>query len=171
VDGDLSLATADPRAGERTFQLLQQVTGRAGRFGTEGLGLIQTHCPEHPVMQALVNGNAQAFYQAEIAIREEAGYPPFGRLAGLVVSAKTRPEAESHARALALVAPASSIIQVLGPAEAPMAIIRGRHRQRLLVKAARMADIQSYLRLWLAQAPAPRGSVKVQVDIDPYNFM
>jgi len=171
VDGDLSLATADPRAGERTFQLLHQVTGRAGRFGAQGRGLIQTHYPEHPVMRALVTGDRQAFYEAEIAMREEAGLPPFGRLAAIVISAKTRPEAESYARALALAAPEARLIQVLGPVEAPLAIIRARHRQRLLVKAERGADLQGYLREWLSCAPAPRGSLMVHVDVDPYSFL
>ncbi len=171
VDGDLSLATADPRAGERTFQLLHQVTGRAGRFGAPGHGLIQTHYPEHPVMQALVTGDRQAFYEAEIAMREEAGLPPFGRLAALIVSAKTRPEAESYARALALAAPEARLIQVLGPVEAPLAIVRGQHRQRLLVKAAREADLQAYLRAWLGNAAQPRGSLRLHVDVDPYSFL
>ncbi len=170
VDGDLSLATADPRAGERTFQLLSQVTGRAGRFRTGGLGLVQTHYPEHPVMQALVTGDREAFYEAEISLRDMAGLPPFGRLAGFVVSAKTKPEAEGHARAFALAAPPSQLAQVLGPAEAPLAIVRGRHRQRLLLKTDRNADIQAYIRAWVGAAPQPRGSVKLEIDIDPYNF-
>ena len=171
VDGDLSLATADPRAGERTFQLLHQVTGRAGRFGAPGRGLIQTHFPDHPVMHALVTGDREAFYEAEIALREEAGLPPFGRLAAIVVSAKTRPEAEAYARSLALAAPEARLIQVLGPVEAPLAIIRARHRQRLLVKAAREADLQAYLAEWLARADPPRGSLDLHVDVDPYSFL
>ncbi len=171
VDGDLSLATADPRAGERTFQLLHQVTGRAGRFGAPGRGLIQTHFPEHPVMRALVTGDRDAFYAAEIAMRQEAGLPPFGRLAAIIVSAKTKPEAESYARALALAAPEARLIQVLGPVEAPLAIIRARHRQRLLVKAAREADLQGYLREWLSRVDAPRGSLNLHVDVDPYSFL
>ncbi len=171
VDGDLSLATADPRAGERTFQLLHQVTGRAGRFEAPGTGLIQTHYPEHPVMRALVTGDRQGFYEAEIAMREEAGLPPFGRLAALVVSAKSRQDAEAYARALALAAPEAKRVQVLGPVEAPLSVIRGWHRQRLLVKASRDADLQGYLRSWLGEADQPRGSVKLQVDVDPYSFL
>jgi primosomal protein N' (replication factor Y) len=171
VDGDLSLATADPRAGERTFQLLHQVTGRAGRAGAPGHGLIQTHYPDHPVMRALVTGDRQGFYEAEIAMREEAGLPPFGRLAAIVIQAKTRPEAESYARALALAAPEARLIQVLGPVEAPLAVIRGWHRQRLLVKAARDADLQAYLRAWLSSAEQPRSSLKLHVDVDPYSFL
>ncbi|WKW50694.1 primosomal protein N' [Rhodomicrobium lacus] len=171
VDGDLSLATADPRAGERTFQLLHQVTGRAGRFGAPGRGLIQTHFPDHPVMRALVSGDREAFYEAEIGLREEAGYPPFGRLAALIVSGKTRYDAEGFARALAVAAPEASRIQVLGPVEAPLAIIRGLHRQRLLVKAAREADLQAYLRAWLSNVDAPRGGVTLHIDVDPHSFL
>jgi primosomal protein N' (replication factor Y) len=171
VDGDLSLATADPRAGERTFQLLHQVTGRAGRASAPGHGLIQTHYPDHPVMRALVTGDRRGFYEAEIAMREEALLPPFGRLAAIVVQAKTKPEAESYARALALTAPEAGLIRVLGPVEAPLAIIRGWHRQRLLVKAARDADLQAYLRAWLDEAEHPRSSVKLHVDVDPYSFL
>jgi primosomal protein N' (replication factor Y) (superfamily II helicase) len=171
VDGDLSLATADPRAGERTFQLLHQVTGRAGRFGAPGTGLIQTHYPDHPVMRALVTGDREGFYEAEIALREEAGLPPFGRLAAIVIQAKERQAAEHYARELALSAPEARLIQVLGPVEAPLAVIRGWHRQRLLVKAAREADLQGFLRAWLDAAEQPRGSVKLHVDIDPYSFL
>ena len=171
VDGDLSLATADPRAGERTFQLLHQVTGRAGRFGAPGRGLIQTHFPDHPVMRALVTGDREAFYEAEIAMREEAGLPPFGRLAAIIISAKTKPEAESYARALALAAPEARSIQVLGPVEAPLAIIRARHRQRLLVKATREADLQDYLTEWLSRVDPPRGGLNLHVDVDPHSFL
>ncbi|MDX2263527.1 MAG: primosomal protein N' [Hyphomicrobiales bacterium] len=171
VDGDLSLATADPRAAERTFQLLNQVTGRAGRSGTVGRGYIQTYLPEHPVMQAIVSGDREQFYEREIAARAEAGMPPFGRLAAVLVSAKTREEAQAYARAFALAAPRASRIEVLGPAEAPIAVIRGRHRFRLLAKAALEADLQAYMREWLACAPQAKGSVMAQVDIDPYSFL
>ena len=97
--------------------------------------------------------------------------PPFGRLAAIVISAKTKPEAEHFARAFAIASPRSTKISVLGPAEAPLALIRGRHRYRLLVKAARDADLQAYLRFWLERAPPPKGSIKLSVDIDPYNFL
>ncbi|WP_163265267.1 primosomal protein N' [Chelativorans alearense] len=171
VDADLGLANGDPRAAERTFQLLSQVTGRAGRFGKKSTGLLQTYQPEHPVMQALVSGDAETFYEREIAERERAGLPPFGRLAALIVSAATRVEAESHARALRRSAPAASEIEVLGPAEAPLALVAGRHRFRLLVQGPRRADLQAYLRRLIAAAPRPRGSVRVQVDIDPQSFL
>jgi primosomal protein N' (replication factor Y) (superfamily II helicase) len=171
VDGDLGLAQADPRAAERTFQLINQVTGRAGRDAIPGRGLIQTYMPEHPVMQALVSGDRDAFYEKEIAARREAGLPPFGRLASLLVSGSSREAAEACARAVALAAPAAAKIEVLGPAEAPLSVIRGRHRYRLLVEATREADLQAYLRLWLAQVPKAKGDVRLVVDIDPYSFL
>ncbi len=171
VDADLGLANGDPRAAERTFQLLSQVTGRAGRTGKKSLGLLQTYQPDHPVMRAIVSGDSEAFYQREAAERERAGLPPFGRLAGIIVSAATRGEAECHARALRRAAPPAADIAVLGPAEAPLALIGGRHRFRLLVQASRRAAIQDFVRAMVRAAPRPRGSVRVQVDIDPQSFL
>jgi len=171
VDADLGLANGDPRAAERTFQLLSQVTGRAGRTGKKSLGLLQTFQPDHPVMRAIVSGDADTFYQREIGEREKAGLPPFGRLAGIIVSAATRAEAESHARAIRRAAPPSSDIQVLGPAEAPLALIAGRHRFRLLVHGERRSDMQGYIKEMLATGPKIRGSVRVTVDIDPQSFL
>jgi primosomal protein N' (replication factor Y) len=132
---------------------------------------LQTYQPEHPVMRAIVSGDAQAFYEREIEERERSGLPPFGRLAALIVSAATRPEAENHARALRRAAPASPQISVLGPAEAPLALVRGRHRFRLLIHGTRKADIQGFIRAMLAAGPKERGSVRVQVDIDPQSFL
>jgi primosomal protein N' (replication factor Y) len=171
VDADLGLANGDPRAAERTFQLLSQVTGRAGRTGKKSLGLLQTFQPDHPVMRAIVSGDSEAFYEREIVEREKAGLPPFGRLAGIIVSAATRAEAEAHARQLRRAAPAASDIHVLGPAEAPLALIGGRHRFRLLVQGDRRSDMQGFLRAMLANGPKLRGSVRVQVDIDPQSFL
>jgi primosomal protein N' (replication factor Y) (superfamily II helicase) len=171
VDGDLGLAQADPRAAERTFQLLSQVTGRAGRESIKGFGLIQTYMPEHPVIEALVAGDREAFYAREIEARKAASVPPFGRLASLLVSSVSRERAEAFARDLARTAPAAGKIAVLGPAEAPLAIIRGRHRYRLLLKAARQADLQAYLRLWLKAAPKPKSDLRLTIDIDPYSFL
>ena len=188
VDGDIGLTSGDPRAAERTFQLLQQVTGRAGRGDRPGRGLVQTWQPDHPVMRALLTGDAERFYEQETRDRERAGLPPFGRLAALIVSGNDRSSAESHARALARAAhglPASDRwkmapvgdlarpdeIVVLGPAEAPIAIGRGRHRFRLLIKAPRSADLQGFLREMLAAAPPERGGVRVAVDVDPQSFL
>lgn len=171
IDADLGLSSADPRAAERTFQLLQQVTGRAGRAETAGRGLLQTFQPDHPVMKAILSGDSERFYAEEIALRRAAGLPPFGRLAALIVSGADRSEAEAHGRALARAAEAPPDVQVLGPAEAPIAMIRGRHRFRLLVKTPRAFDMQAYIRAWIARAPKPRGNVKVGIDIDPQSFL
>ncbi|TPW30832.1 primosomal protein N' [Martelella alba] len=171
VDADIGLSNGDPRAAERTFQLLSQVTGRAGRTGRKSLGLIQTYQPMHPVMQAIVSGDAEAFYEREINEREKGGLPPFGRLASVIVSADTRQDAEQHARGLRSAAPFSATIAILGPAEAPLALIRGRHRFRLLVHGRRADDIQTYLGTMIANGPKERGSVHVQLDIDPQSFL
>ncbi|RWP19469.1 MAG: primosomal protein N' [Mesorhizobium sp.] len=171
VDADLGLANGDPRAAERTFQLLSQVTGRAGRTGKKSLGLLQTFQPDHPVMRAIVSGDAEAFYEREIAERERAVLPPFGRLAGVIVSAATRAEAEGHARGLRRAAPQAVDLFVLGPAEAPLSLIGGRHRFRLLIQGERRADMQGFIRAMLAEGPKLRGSVRVQVDIDPQSFL
>lgn len=188
VDADVGLSSGDPRAAERTFQLLQQVSGRAGRFGQGGVAYIQTWQPDYPVMRALVSGDAERFYREETEQRRRAGLPPFGRLAALIVSGKDRPSAETHARALVRAAhalpasakwklgalgglPSEDEIALLGPAEAPIAVIRGRHRFRLLVKAPRGADLQAFLRAMLGTAPPERGGVRVQVDVDPQSFL
>lgn len=171
VDADLGLGNGDPRAAERTFQLLNQVIGRTGRETGHGIGYLQTHQPEHPVMKALVAGDREAFYASEIAARERAGYPPFGRLASLIISAGERPSAESFARRIAAAAPIDERIQVLGPAEAPLALIKGRYRFRLLVKSARGVDLSGYLREWLASAPKTKGNLKLEVDVDPQSFL
>jgi primosomal protein N' (replication factor Y) len=172
IDADLGLAQGDPRAAERTFQLLSQVTGRAGRDAIKGRGLIQTYMPEHPVIAALVSGDRDTFYEREIAARRDAGMPPFGRLAAILITAGSREAAEGYAREVARHAPQAAKIQVLGPAEAPLWVIRGRYRYRLLVKATREADLQAYLRLWLSgEVPKARGDIRLTVDIDPYSFL
>jgi len=171
VDADIGLANGDPRAAERTFQLLSQVTGRAGRTGLKSHGLLQTYQPQHPVMQAIVSGDAGAFYEREITERDKALLPPFGRLASIIVSADSRGDAETHAKALRGAAPAVTGIAVLGPAEAPLALVRGRHRFRLLVHGRRNSDMQAFLRTMLASGPKERGSVHVQLDIDPQSFL
>ena len=170
VDADLGLGNGDPRAAERTFQMLHQVVGRAGREEGRGVGLLQTHQPEHPVMKALILGDREAFYSSEIALREATGYPPFGRLASLVISAAERHSAESYGRSLVGLAPKDEQVRVLGPAEAPIAVVRGRHRFRLLVKAPRAYDLSGYMRDWLSAAPKTKGSLQLQVDIDPQSF-
>jgi len=172
VDGDLGLAMgADPRAGERTFQLLHQVTGRAGRALAEGRGYVQTYNPEHPVMAAIISGDREAFLEREIAVRRSGMLPPFGRLAALIVSARDKETAHLVARDIAHRAPPAERIEILGPAEAPLSVIRGRHRWRLLVKAPREIDVQAYLRAWLGALPPLKGDIRLTVDIDPYSFL
>ena len=188
VDADVGLANADPRAAERTFQLLRQATGRAGRGERSGHALVQTWQPEHPVIAALVSGDAERFYREELEQRRRGGLPPFGRLAAIVVSAEDKGAAEAHARTLARIAhsmphgrnwrvaplggqPVEDEIAVFGPAEAPIAILRKRHRFRLAVRAPRSADLQGFLRALLAVAPQPRGGVKVAIDVDPQSFL
>src|SRR5438034_2278715 len=128
VDADLGLANGDPRAAERTFQLLHQVVARAGREGGQGVGFLQTYQPEHPVMRALIASDREAFYSAEIAVREATNYPPFGRLASLLISGADKHATEAYAREIAAVSPIHDDVRVLGPAEAPLAVVRGRHR-------------------------------------------
>jgi primosomal protein N' (replication factor Y) len=170
VDADLGLGNGDPRASERTFQLLHQVVGRAGRAEGYGQGFLQTHQPEHPVMRALISGNREAFYDSEISLRERTQYPPFGRLAAIIVTANDRPAAESYARVLAGAAPRAEQVRLLGPAEGPIAVVRGRHRFRLLVKSPRNFDLSAYVREWLAGAPKRKGNVRIEIDIDPQSF-
>ena len=171
VDADLGLSNGDPRAAERTFQLLHQVIGRAGRDAGIGRGYLQTHQPEHPVMRALIAQDREAFYDAEIEVRERDHYPPFGRLASIIVSGPDKHATEGHARALARAAPTHDEVRILGPAEAPLALVRGRHRFRLLIKAPRNFDLSAYLRQWLAAAPKKHGSIKLDIDVDPQSFL
>jgi primosomal protein N' (replication factor Y) len=171
VDADLGLSNGDPRAAERTFQLLHQVVGRAGREEGRGIGFLQTHQPEHPVMRALIAADREAFYASEIELREKTHYPPFGRLASLLISANERPAAEGYGRRLASIAPHADDVRVLGPAEAPLAVVRGRHRFRLLVKSPRGFDLSAYLRDWLAAAPKRGSNIKLEVDVDPQSFL
>ena len=170
VDADLGLAGGDLRAAERTYQLLFQVGGRAGRAERPGRVLLQTYEPEHPVMEALVAGDRDGFVATEMAAREAAGMPPFGRLAALVVSGADADAARGLAVALGRSAPRGPRVDVWGPAPAPLALIRGRHRYRLLVRAALGVTLQPLLRRWLSATKFPPG-VRVQVDIDPYSFV
>ena len=170
VDADLGLAGGDLRAAERTVQLLHQVAGRAGRAEAPGEVLLQTFSPEHPVMQALTGGDLPAFMAAEADGRRPGHWPPFGRLAALIVSADTGPAADAVAQALGRAAPQGDGVVVLGPAPAPLAILRGRHRRRLLLKTRRDVAVQPLLRDWLAQVAVP-GSARVDVDVDPVSFL
>jgi primosomal protein N' (replication factor Y) len=170
VDADLGLEGGDLRAAERTFQQIRQVSGRAGRGEKPGRVLIQTHSPGAQVMQALVTGDADAFYEAETEARREAGAPPFGRYAALVVSSEDQPSALETARLVARAAPEVEGMHVYGPAPAPLAMLRGRHRYRLLVHAKRALDVQDVIRGWLGGVEWPT-KVRVTVDVDPYSFL
>src|ERR671913_1030906 len=170
VDADLGLAGGDLRAAERSFQQIQQVAGRAGRGDKQGRVLVQTHDPEAPVIAALVSGDAPGFYAAETDARRDAAMPPFGRLAAIVVSAEDSGEAEAVARRIGHAAPKEEGMAVFGPAPAPLAMLRGRHRQRLLVHARRSLDVQDVIRDWLG-ALEWSSNVRVAVDVDPYSFL
>src|SRR6185312_14833427 len=170
VDADLGLAGGDLRAAERTVQLLHQVAGRAGRAEAPGRVLLQTFSPEHPVMQALVEGDLAAFMAREAEQRRPGHWPPYGRLAALIVSADTAAEADALARQLGHAAPWGEGLEVLGPAPAPLSILRGRHRRRLLLKTRRDVAVQPILREWLNKVPVPRGA-RIDVDVDPVSFL
>ena len=170
VDADLGLSGGDLRAAERSFQQIQQVAGRAGRGEKPGRVFVQTHDPDAPVIAALVNEDARGFYAAETEARRDASMPPFGRLAAIVVSAEHADEADEVARRIGHAAPDVEGMAVFGPAPAPLAMLRGRHRQRLLVHARRSLDVQDVIRDWLADIDW--GSrVRVSVDVDPYSFL
>jgi primosomal protein N' (replication factor Y) len=170
VDADLGLSGGDLRAAERTVQLLYQVAGRAGRAQTPGRVFLQTYAPEHPVMQALVAGDLGKFLACEAAARRPGNWPPFGRLAAIIVSAKTASEADAVAAALGQAAPRAPGITVLGPAPAPLAVLRGWHRRRLLLKTQREIMVQPLLRDWLSAISIPR-SVRIAIDVDPISFL
>ncbi len=170
VDADLGLAGGDLRAAERTFQQIAQVAGRAGRGTKPGRVLLQTHQPEARIMRALVDYDAEGFYAAETEARAELGLPPFGRLAGIVVSGEDQSAVTAAARDLGRAAPVAEGLSVLGPAPAPLAMLRGRHRVRLLAHARRSLDLQGLIAAWLEAVPVP-ASVRVTVDVDPYSFL
>jgi len=170
VDADLGLNGGDLRAAERTYQLLHQVGGRAGRAERPGRVLIQTYMPEQPVMKALAANDRDRFLEAEAAQRRDARLPPFARLAAFVVSAPDADSADFAVGALARAAPRMPGVTVLGPAPAPLAVLRGRHRRRLLLQADRGVNLQAVLREWLAKVRFA-GSTRLQVDIDPYSFL
>jgi primosomal protein N' (replication factor Y) len=170
IDADLGLDGGDLRAAERTFQQIRQVSGRAGRGAKPGHVFIQTHSPKAQVMHALVTGDADAFYAAETEAREDAGAPPYGRYAAIIVSSEEQGAAHDTARAIGRAAPRIDGMEVYGPAPAPLAMLRGRHRFRLLVHARRALDVQDVIRAWLGELEWP-AKVRVAVDVDPYSFL
>ncbi len=170
VDADLGLSGGDLRAAERTYQLLYQVSGRAGRGEHPGRVMLQTYLPEHPVIQALAAGDRQQFIDIETNARETTGMPPFGRLAALIVSGTDASAVARAATSLGRSAPHGDGIQVFGPAPAPISLLRGRHRMRLLLKVRKDQAVQPLVNKWIQIATIPK-KVRVQVDIDPYSFM
>jgi primosomal protein N' (replication factor Y) len=171
IDADLGLQGSDLRAAERTFQLMRQVSGRAGRADKPGEALLQTYQPEHPVIRAILSGDETGFWQTEAAQRREAGVPPYGRLAGIVISGPDLPPLFDLGNALARQDKALRQIgaQVYGPAPAPIARVRGRHRVRLLVKSDKIAALQPALAAWIGQFTL-KGQMRLSVDIDPQSF-
>jgi primosomal protein N' (replication factor Y) len=170
VDADLGLRGGDLRAGERTYQLLAQASGRAGRADRPGRALLQTYAPDHPVMQALKAQDRDGFVAVEMAERELARLPPYGRLAAVIVSGPDAQALEAYVQALAAATPNADGVEVYGPADAPLALVRGRRRKRFLVRADRNVDLQAFMSAWRARVKIP-GSVRVTVDIDPYSFL
>ncbi len=170
VDADLGLDNGDLRAAEHTHQLLNQVAGRAGRESRPGRALLQTYCPDHPVIQALLCDDRDGFLAAETAARKNLDLPPFGRLAALIVSGTNAQKVEAHAHALAATAPSWKGVKIFGPAPAPLARVRRRYRWRLLAQAARGIDLSTFMRDWVAVHPPPSG-IMVRIDIDPQTFL
>jgi len=171
IDADLGLQGGDLRAAEKTFQLIRQVSGRAGRVDKPGVALVQTHQPEHPVIRAILSDDEEGFWRTEAESRARAGAPPYGRMAGIILSGPDERLVFDVARALAQKqAPLTRIkAQLFGPAAAPVARIRGRHRVRLLVKAPKGAPLQAALTAWRTQIKLP-SNVRLVIDIDPQTF-
>lgn len=170
VDGDFGLSGSDLRAAERTFQLLQQVAGRAGRHDKKGKAIIQTYSPQNNVIQALTKADSAVFMQTEMAARQMLNMPPFGRLAALIISAKNKDAALKSAKTLIRHAPFIQGVEILGPVEAPLFLLRGKYRYRILVKSQKEIALQKIISQWLKPFKPPK-NVTVRVDIDPYSFM
>jgi primosomal protein N' (replication factor Y) len=170
VDADLGLRGGDLRAAERTYQLLAQASGRAGRKDHPGRALLQTYAPDQAVMRALAAQDRDAFVAAEMAEREAARLPPFGRLAAVILSSPDAGALERFADALAAAAPNAEGVEVYGPADAPLGLVRGRRRKRFLVRADRNVDLSAFLAAWRARVKLP-GAVRMTIDVDPYSFL
>ncbi len=170
VDGDLGLAGGDPRAGERTYQTLVQVAGRAGRADKPGYALIQTHQPEHEALVALAAGDREMFIGVELAMREMLGLPPFGKLAAVIFWGRDAAKVSTLAKKFLNAAPRSEGIDILGPSEAPIGRLRGLYRRRLFIQAKENVDLSKYMQAWREKLRPP-SKYKIQIDIDPQSFM
>ncbi len=170
VDADMGLAGGDLRAGERCWQLLHQLSGRAGRAKIAGRVLLQTYLPDHPIMQALETHDRDGFIELEKSQRLAGKMPPFGKLAAIILEGPKEPIVMDFARAIVRNAPTRSDVRAIGPAPAPLAILRGKYRYRILIKAERVVKLQDVLRDWFAPLKVP-SSVRMKIDIDPYSFL
>lgn len=170
VDADLGLMGTDLRASEQTFQLLAQVSGRAGRGEKKGVVYLQTLYPDNLVLKAVIEHDRQKFIEIEKNSRRILKMPPYGKLAALIISSTSQQAAEAAAYYLGKCAPNTELIETLGPAPAPMNLLRGRYRYRLLLKTAKNINIQEVLKKWLAMVKI-KSNVRVDVDINPYSFM
>ena len=170
IDADLGLQGGDLRAAERTYQVLHQVAGRSGRAHRLGRALLQTYMPEHPVMEALISGDRDSFMAREREARQAQGLPPFGRLVALIVSGHDEAQVIATARDLGRSAPRQQNVEILGPAPAPLSLLRGRFRHRLLLKCPRNTNASALSRDWVGQVKIPN-QVRVTIDVDPYTFL
>ena len=170
IDADLGLMGTDLRAAEQTFQLLSQVSGRAGRGDKKGTVYLQTLYPDNVVLQALVENDKDKFINLEKKSRKLLNLPPFGKLAAIIISSTNINAAEKVASSLIKCAPDMNGVSVLGPAQAPIFMLRGKYRYRLLLKTLKIINIQVVLKKWLSLVNIPN-NVRVEIDIDPYSFM
>jgi primosomal protein N' (replication factor Y) len=169
IDGDLGLGGSDLRLTERTYQLLHQVSGRSGRAQKKGHVFIQSYMGDHPLMQGVVSQDPSGFLALEKESRQQFGFPPYGRLAAVILSGRQGPFVAQMAKKMASVIPYQKNIEVLGPVPASMTRLKGQYRWRFLLKSKRSVKLQPFLKKWLELCQIP-SSLKVQIDVDPYSF-
>tara|TARA_B100000686_G_scaffold265830_1_gene280398 strand:+ start:10621 stop:12753 length:2133 start_codon:yes stop_codon:yes gene_type:complete len=172
IDADLGLSGSDLRASEKTFQLLTQLSGRAGRESDSGIAYIQTYDPNHEVMQAILSGDKNNFLEAESKARNSRKLPPYGRLAALIIQSKNFNDLNMFLKLMSRNIPRikNLRIDVLGPVPAPIPKLRDWHRYRYLIKSELGVRLQPYIKKWLSKIKVNR-AIRIKIDIDPYNFM
>ena len=170
IDADMSLSGGDLRASEKAFQVLHQVSGRAGRENKKGLVVIQTYDPKNQVIEALSKNNRDEFLKIETKHRKEINLPPFGKLAAIIISSKNQRELEAFSINLKKKSPSFQNVMILGPAPAPMYYLRGKYRYRFLIKSTKEVNIQKVIKDWVYKIKIPY-TIKLVVDIDPYSFL